>query len=246
VSDSIRVYAGACTVTYNGAVETEAFGRILTIVKPDGTVLVHDESGYQPAAWLTRAEAVNVDTATPLELTATSGDQSLRVVGTAETACTTHPVTPSGPTIGDCPSCTGTLIRAGGDVVCTGCGERWSLPADATVLDAVCPDCDLPRMTADRGAPLEACLDPGCQSLAATARDRFEGAWDCPQCGGTLSIRSAASLLAGCAACGEWYPIPTGTATGTCPCGLPQFRTPQGLRCLDAGCGQTTSSETAP
>jgi len=56
--DAIRVLAGDCTVRYDGDTREEHRGLVTVVVKPDNTVLVHDADGYQPVAWLTRAEAV--------------------------------------------------------------------------------------------------------------------------------------------------------------------------------------------
>lgn len=244
--NAIRVYAGACTVTYTGATEMETVGRVLTIIKPDGTVLVHDESGYQPAAWLTRAASVNVTGTDPLELTATSGDQRLTVLGTAEGTLSSHRISPSGSAVGECPSCQARLLRAGSAIVCEDCLERWSLPSDATILEMTCPDCALPRMTVDRGATIQTCIDSSCQSLAAAVRKHVAGEWCCPECDRPFSVREEMGVVAGCAACGDWYPIPAGTDTGTCACGLPQFHTTRGVRCLDARCEREAATEPAP
>ncbi len=59
--DSIRVLSGDCTVIADGTDRKEYRGRVTTIVKPDNTVLVHDVDGYQPVAWLTRADSVSSD-----------------------------------------------------------------------------------------------------------------------------------------------------------------------------------------
>jgi DNA topoisomerase-1 len=56
--DGLRVLAGDCTVIEDGDERRERRGRVVVVVKPDDTVLVHDRTGYQPVAWLTRADAV--------------------------------------------------------------------------------------------------------------------------------------------------------------------------------------------
>ena len=46
---STRVIAGDCTVTYTSDDETHTQrGHVVTLCKPDDTVLVHDADGYQP------------------------------------------------------------------------------------------------------------------------------------------------------------------------------------------------------
>ena len=100
--DEVRVVAGECTATFDGSEEREHRGEVLTVVKPDGTVLVHDAGGYQPVAWLTRAESVQfVDGV----LDAREGDQHLRVEIHDEHASARHPVSRAGVPVGTCPSC---------------------------------------------------------------------------------------------------------------------------------------------
>jgi DNA topoisomerase-1 len=57
--EAIRVLSGDCTIVADGDRREERRGHVTVIVKPDNTVLVHDTDGYQPVAWLTRAEAVS-------------------------------------------------------------------------------------------------------------------------------------------------------------------------------------------
>ena len=58
---SIRTLAGDCTVRFDGRRDRTVRGRVLVVVKPDDTVLVHDIDGYQPVAWLTRPAELTLD-----------------------------------------------------------------------------------------------------------------------------------------------------------------------------------------
>ncbi|MDZ7731614.1 MAG: endonuclease NucS [Natrialbaceae archaeon] len=61
-SETIRVLSADCTVTIDATDRQEYRGQVLALVKPDNTVLIHDDaSGYQPVAWLTRADGVMAD-----------------------------------------------------------------------------------------------------------------------------------------------------------------------------------------
>ena len=143
--DEVRVVAGECTATFDGRNEREHRGEVLAVVKPDNTVLVHDADGYQPVAWLTRAESVQfVDG----RLDARDGDRRLRVEVHDEHGSARHPVSPAGVPVGDCPACAGALVLASGVVRCLDCADRYSVPRDAAILDETCPVCGLPRMRA--------------------------------------------------------------------------------------------------
>jgi len=190
---SIRVLAGECTTIYDGDEREEHRGHVAVVVKPDNTVLVHDADGYQPVAWLTRADAVSCARDGGFSLTAQSGDERLRVVGHTEDGYGSYPATEAGRPIGECPDCERTLVRAGGAVNCLGCGERYGLPAGASVRGETC-DCGLPRMRVERGVPFDLCLDRDCESLDAAVRDEFDRAWDCPDCGDDLRPRLRSEL----------------------------------------------------
>ncbi|MFT4957579.1 MAG: DNA topoisomerase-1, partial [Halobacteriales archaeon] len=57
--DTTRVFAGDCTVIHDRDDRSEYRGRVVVVVvKADNTVLVHDAEGYQPVAWITRADVV--------------------------------------------------------------------------------------------------------------------------------------------------------------------------------------------
>jgi len=233
--DGTRVLAGECTTTFEGSRNREQRGEVLVVCKPDNTVLVHDSDGYQPVAWLTRADSVSLRDGT---LTATDGDQRLRVETHEEYGSASYPTSAAGVPVGECPACDGRLVRADGAVRCLGCDARHGIPRDATVLDTEC-ECGFPQMRVARGRTFEVCLDRDCESLDEVVTDAFDREWDCPHCDGDLRILRRGGLLAGC----EHYPdcdtgwgIPAGTVVGECDCGLPRFETESGMRCLDTGC----------
>ncbi|MFB6150555.1 MAG: topoisomerase DNA-binding C4 zinc finger domain-containing protein [Haloarculaceae archaeon] len=234
--DETRVVAGECTATFEGNSEREHRGDVLAVVKPDNTVLVHDAGGYQPVAWLTRAESVQFVDGT---LAARDGDQRLRVDVHDEHGSARYPVSPAGVPVGTCPDCDGSLVLADGAVRCLGCEARYGAPRDAAVLDEVCDDCGLPLVRVERGRSFEVCVDRDCDSLDERVRAAFDREWDCPECGSDLRILRRGGLVAGCERypdCDAGFSIPTGVVDGTCDCGLPTFETPSGRRCLDGGC----------
>jgi DNA topoisomerase-1 len=234
--DEVRVVAGECTATFDGRDEREHRGEVLAVVKPDNTVLVHDADGYQPVAWLTRAESVQfVDG----RLDARDGDQRLRVDVHDEHGSARHPVSAAGIPVGTCPDCEGALVLSSGTVSCLDCGERHSVPRDAAVLDETCEDCGLPRLRAERGRAFEVCIDRDCESLDDRVQDAFDREWDCPECGSDFRILRRGGLIAGCERypdCDTGFGLPTGVVDGACDCGLPVFETPTGRRCLDPDC----------
>jgi DNA topoisomerase-1 len=234
--DDVRVIAGECTTTFEGQRTAEHRGDVVAVCKPDGTVLVHDAAGYQPVAWLTRAETVRVADDT---LDARDGDQHLRVEVHDEYATARHPVSRAGVPVGTCPGCEGALVLADDRVTCLGCLDGYGVPGDAAVLDDDCPTCGLPLLAVERGERFEVCADRECESLDDRVRERFDGEWDCPECDGGLRILRRGGLLAGCDQypdCETGFAFPTGVVDGTCDCGLPVFETPSGRRCLDADC----------
>lgn len=241
--ESVRVLAGDCTVRFETGEEParEERGAVLAVVKPDGTVLVHDRSGYRPAAWLTRADAVSTRTAADgTVIDAVDGDRRLVVTCHDEHPIERHPITGVGVPAGDCPDCAGPLVRTATAVECLGCGGRYGIPRDATLVDEGCDACGLPTMRVERGAAFECCVDRACESLDDRVRERFDGAWDCPECDAPLRILRRGSLIAGCDAypdCETGFRFPTGVLDGDCGvCGLPAFETNANRRCLDAAC----------
>jgi DNA topoisomerase-1 len=238
MQDAIRVLAGDCTLSYDGEDRREQRGAVVVLVKPDNTVLAHDAGGYQPAAWLTRPDTVSfARDSRGFRLTARKGGDHLTVESHEEYGHAHYPASPAGPPVGACPDCGATLVRDGGRVVCAGCLAEYSIPRDAEVLDATCGECGLPTVRARRGATLEVCLDYTCESLAGAVAERFDGEWDCPDCGSALSISHDRGIRAVCGECGAAFAVPTGTVAGTCPeCGLPTFEDGDGPRCLDGEC----------
>ena len=252
--ETIRVFAGDCTTTFEGDRTRTQRGRVVVVIKPDRTTLVHDADGYQPVAWLTRPDSLTVETdgAPPTRraddcaddagfgVVARAGDQVLRVVSNDSSGRAEYPVSEAGVPVGEDPDTGEPLVRAGGDVVGVDSDVRYPLPRGATVTDGSCPDCGLPTIRAEAGAAFEVCLDRSCDPLDDAVRERFDRAWTCPECGADLRIiRRGGRLLAGCDAypdCETAFAIPAGIVDGECDCGLPTFETARGRRCLDGGC----------
>jgi DNA topoisomerase-1 len=237
--DATHVIAGTCTTTFTGDRDRHQHGDVLVLVKPDGTTLVHDATGYQPVAWLTRPDAVTVGSDT---VTATDGDQRLTVDIHSAHARDRYPTSDAGVPVGACPDCGGTFVRARGSVTCPTCGERYGLPERATVLDESC-DCGLPRLRVERGETFHVCLDRTCEPLDERVRAAFDRAFDCPNCNGELCVLRRGGLILGCEHypdCDTGFAFPAGVHDGTCACGLPVFETATGRRCLDADCERST------
>jgi len=245
MQDGIHVLAGDCTAIHRGERDREHRGDVVVVLKPDNTVLVHDADGYQPVAWLTRAEAVTVDDG---RIIARDGDQLLRVVTHDELGRATYPASRAGTPIGDCPDCVGTLVRAGGAARCTGCDARYGLPGDADVGAGRCGDCGLPTMRVERGKALEVCLDRNCDPIVERVREHFDRTWECPACGTDLRILRRGGLIVGCEDypdCDVGFGLPNGVIVDECACGLPRFETSRGRRCLDATCDRSVAREAA-
>ncbi|WP_435360277.1 topoisomerase DNA-binding C4 zinc finger domain-containing protein [Haloarchaeobius sp. DFWS5] len=238
MSASVRLFAGDCTVVFDGDRREEHRGNVVVVVKPDDTVLVHDARGYQPVAWLTRAAEVFVTHDDALDLRARDGDQKLFVKSHHLHLAGSYRTSAAGTPAGPCPDCDGALVRTRRAVTCLDCSRHHGIPTDATVHGGRC-DCGLPRMRVERGAPLDLCVDRECESLDDAVTERFDRAWDCPECGDDLRIIRRGGLLAGCDAypdCDTGYSFPSGSVAGTCDCGLPVFETASGRRCLDSTC----------
>jgi DNA topoisomerase-1 len=249
VTETVHVYAGECTTSYRtgGDEPTSQRGRVVVVHKPDGTVLVHDAEGYQPVAWLTRANAVHreVDGEGGFALIAVKDRERLRVESHGGIDRASHDATPAGVRVGTCPDCDGTLVRARGAVHCLDCPAEYGLPRDAAVLDSTC-DCGLPRMAVERGARFELCVDRDCEDLDAAVRERFDREWSCPDCGGDLRVLRERTLYLGCENypdCEETFTLPDREVVGTCECGLPLVGDGKDgsaePRCLDADCEET-------
>jgi DNA topoisomerase-1 len=239
--DSTRIFTGDCTTTFEGSRDRTTRGRVVVLVKPDRTVLVHDADGYQPVAWLTRPDSLSVEEdGSGFGLTARAGDQTLRVVSHDVRGRGTYPVTEAGVPVGHHPETGEPLVRTGGSVLGLDSGVEYPLVAGATVLDDTCSECGLPLMRAERGAVFEVCIDRTCESFDDAVRERFDGAWPCPDCGSPLTIlRRSGRLIAGCEdypACETAFSVPAGVVVDTCDCGLPVFETARSRRCLDTTC----------
>ncbi|UPV75747.1 endonuclease NucS [Halorussus limi] len=270
MTEPVRVYAGDCTTTYRAETQRSEMpraskpsdeavssdprrqrGRVVVVHKPDGTVLVHDAEGYQPVAWLTRADAVHRETDGEggFALVAVKDDSRLRVESHGGADRERHGATPAGPETGTCPDCDGTLVRARGAVTCLDCSAEYGLPRDATTLDSTC-ECGLPRMTVERGARFELCVDRECEQLDEAVRERFDREWSCPECGGDLRVLRERTLFLGCGnypECEATFALPERKVVGSCECGLPRVRGDDSddsaraddSRCLDPDCTET-------
>jgi len=239
--ERLRVFAGDCRVTERGDRSRTHRGRVVVLIKPDDTTLVHDADGYQPVAWLTRPDSVVVESdGDGFSITARDGTRRLRVVAEEATAGRALPVTEAGIPVGTCPGDDGRLVRSRGDVVCLDCEERWGLPAGASVTDGVCDDCGLPKIRVERGEPFHLCLDPACDPMEAAVSDRFDRVWDCPDCGGELLVNAAPGrVYLGCENdpdCETTFSFPSGVVVDECDCGLPVFETATGRDCLNGSC----------
>ncbi|PSQ24633.1 DUF91 domain-containing protein [Halobacteriales archaeon QS_9_67_17] len=228
-----RLIAGDCTTTFDGDRSYEKRGRVACLRKPDDTVLVHDADGYQPVAWLTRPDAAMV-AGDPPTVEARDGDDRLRVLFHETSVDARIPVSAAGVPVGPCPDGPGALVRRSGALACTDCDRRHGLPAGATVLDSTC-ECGLPKVAVTRGDRFEVCADRSCEPLDAAVRERFDRAFDCPDCGRDLRVVRAGGLLLGC----DGYPdcdvsvsLPDAEHDGHCDCGFPTF----GGRCPAPTC----------
>jgi DNA topoisomerase-1 len=231
-----HLIAGTCTTTFDGAArDRRQHGEVVVVVKPDGTTLVHDATGYQPVAWLTRPESVTVGADT---VTAADGDERLSVELHETHVRGRYPTSDAGVPVGDC-GCGAQLVRTRGAVTCSGCDDRYGLPTGATVVDETCGECGLPRARVERGESFVVCLDRNCESLDERVRAAFDREWDCPDCGADLRVLRRGGLTLGCDRypdCETGFAFPDGIHDGTCECGLPAFESSSGRRCLDAGC----------
>lgn len=243
MSERVQIIAGRCTTVFQGQETQEQYGDVVVLVKPDGTVLVHDAQGYQPVAWLTRADAVTVTDET---IVAQDGEQSLEVSIENVHAREQYAASDAGLPVGRCPGCEEQLVRTSGSIVCPGCGESYSLPTGSTTLSTTCDDCGLPEFRVERGDAFDLCLDPDCDPLDERVRERFDNVWDCPNCSGALRVLRRGGLLLGCENypdCETGFSFPAGEHVGECSCGLPVFDTPSGRRCLDRACEPEQKSE---
>jgi DNA topoisomerase-1 len=209
-TSSIRVFAGECTTEFAGGRERTRRGRVVVLIKPDRTVLVHDAAGYQPVAWLTRADSLSVETVplasgeTPPAGETAGGergdhrDADSDGIGTVETTPTagnqdTAPTPPAGGF--------GLVARRGDEtlrIVSHGPAAHHQFPATAA------------------GVPVGACPDCG----GTLVRD---GGLNCLGCAGEYSLPAGATVLE--EQCSD--------------CGLPTVRVERGAVvecCVDPAC----------
>lgn len=239
IDTSYRLVVGDCRIETAGEADRTYRGTVVVLVKPDGTVLVHDVMGYKPVAWVTRAETVSTDDERDI-ITAVDGDQWLQVDIEQAVVDRALPGSPAGRPIEVCPECSGPLVAVRDAIHCVSCHERYGLPSGATVIDERCT-CGLPIMRVERGETFELCIDRSCDPLDTRIAERFDGVWSCPEtdCHGTLRVIRRGGLLLGCDRypdCDTAYRFPVGTLDGHCGCGLPRFATNGQSRCLDATC----------
>lgn len=237
---TFTVVAGDCRIEADMEDHRTYRGQVLVIAKPDDTVLVHDIEGYQPVAWLTRAERVVIDDDAGT-ITAVDGDRWLRIQIVASLLDRRLPGTVVGTPVANCPDCGGRLIDAGDAVHCVSCRTRYGLPRDGVIVGSRC-ECGLPRMRIERGDAFELCIDRECDPMAEAIAERFDGTWRCPDegCDGTLRVVRRRNLMLACDAypdCEVAFQFPAGVIDGHCGCGLPRFATAEGSRCLDRSCG---------
>ena len=238
--DSAHVIAGRCTTVFEGTREQEQHGDMLVLIKPDGTVLVHDSDGYQPVAWLTRPDSVTVTSDT---VAARDGNQTLRVNVHEVRSHAQYPLGETGVPLGSCPDCEETLVRTNDAISCVSCESHHPIPSSATVLMESCGDCGLPQVRVERGCSFVLC--PSCDSLTERIRSAYDREWDCPDCEDSLRVLYRGRVLLGCNSypdCEVAFSFPQGSHEGECACGLPLFETASGVRCLDSECSKTTPS----
>jgi DNA topoisomerase-1 len=238
MTDTIRVFAGDCTITTDGDTKERRRGEMVALLKPDDTLLVHDADGYQPVEWLTRAETAHAsldgDTFT---LVAATEDRRVRVDCHTCHGISRYPGSIAGVPVGTCPHCDGALTRAKGTVSCR---RAYPIPRHASVGEETC-DCGLPTMHVEQGADFELCIDRDCGTVLEAVRERFDREWDCPECGADMRILRRGGIIAGCDRypdCDTGFGVPNGTIVDLFECGLPVFRTPTGRRCLNTNCAE--------
>ena len=240
---SFTVLAGDCHIEVDIEDSLQYRGQVLVVVKPDNTILVHDIDGYQPVAWMTRADQVTHDPETGT-ITAVDGDRWLEIQQVSTLLDRQLPGTSAGKPLGECPDCGGQLVNAHPQVHCVSCRNQYTLPAAANIVDERC-SCGLPQMTIEHGDQFTLCIDRDCEPMEEVIGAQFNGTWACPDdtCTGSLHVIRRRNLLLACNAypeCDVAYRLPAGVVDGHCGCGLPRFTEGNGSRCLDASCETRT------
>ncbi|WP_458207439.1 DUF91 domain-containing protein [Haladaptatus sp. NG-SE-30] len=245
MTDTIRVFAGDCTITTDGDTKQRRRGEMVAVLKPDDTLLVHDVDGYQPVEWLTRAETAHASLdGDSFTLVAATSDRRLRVDCHTCYGISRYLGSKAGIPVGTCSHCDDTLTRANDTVSCLDCRREYTIPRRASVGSDTC-DCGLPTMRVERGEQFELCLDRDCGTILDAVRERFDCEWDCPDCGADLRILRRGGIIAGCDRypdCETAFSVPEGQIVTTCDCGLPTFQTRTGRRCLDSDCDESLSA----
>lgn len=159
MTDQIRVFAGECTAEYKGAC-SRVRGRVVVLIKPDDTVLVHDTEGYSPAVWLTQPGSLDIDSGDP-RITAVEGDQRLVVRFHELEARTAYAASVAGIPVGPASERAGAFVRRRGCVVDRTTGHRYALPMGGVVLGARC-GCGLPLVRVECETEPQ-CLDTDCE-----------------------------------------------------------------------------------
>ena len=215
--DAIRVLSGDCTVVADGERREERRGHVTVVLKPDNTVLVHDADGYQPVAWLTRAEAVSCS----------------RRDGNGDGI--------AGPTtITGRPERDGWRAREGASGSST--RDRRELRGDTGPHTGEQPTgasgaaFTIDARDGDERLRVVAHTEDGYASYPTTQAGHPVGA--CPGCDGSL-VRSGRTVS--CIGCGDRFRLPDGATVRRerCSCGLPRLRVERGAPldvCLDREC----------
>lgn len=213
--DAIRVLAGDCTVIHDCDRRTEHRGHVTVIVKPDNTVLVHDAEGYQPVAWITRADAVSCTRGSRRREAAVSTDVPA-----------TSPVPDSSQSAGEARS-SATSSTTGSASSGDGPTLQHGVETAAFAVDA---------QDGDERLRVRAHVEDGYAAYPTTRAGRPVG--ECPECDGTL-VRAGRAVS--CIGCGTEHGLPDGATVREerCECGYPRLRVERGAPlsvCLDRNC----------
>ena len=228
--DAIRVLSGDCTVIADGDRRAEYRGHVTVVIKPDNTVLVHDATGYQPVAWLTRADAVSCSRGRRRARStdarrawgpppdADDGDRAAGLAGGAEAA----------------ERADGARAEERTDGIDAGVESGTSTDATVTATDGAAFAVD--AQDGDARLRVRAHAEDGYAAYPATRAGRPVGS--CPDCSGTLVTAGRAVT---CIRCGTDHGLPDGATVREqrCSCGLPRIRVERGAPldvCLDRTC----------
>jgi DNA topoisomerase-1 len=178
---AIRIFAGDCTTAFEGSRDRTQRGRVVIVIKPDRTTLVHDADGYQPVAWLTRPDSLTVETGSTGGADAGDGGPGTATTRYGPGGDATDADAGPDPATGRDAGGFGIVARTADETLRVTCHEetgRASFPVSAAgVPVGTCPDC---------GAVLVRSRDVVCTGCRAqyplpsgsTVRDTA-----CPDCG---------------------------------------------------------------